>query len=365
MNGLLLFFNAVVWGGFILYFCVKVLGAVQVVPNRTVRIVERLGRYRKALDPGIHFLIPWMDRVTYVHDLREQTVDVPAQQCFTLDNVRVIVDGVMYIQVIDPVKASFGVDDYRRAAMALAMTTSRSIIATLELDRTFEERDLISARVVEEVAKAGESWGIQVLRYEIRSIDPPQTVKAAMEMQVTAERDRRATIATSQGEKQSRINRSEGIRNELIARSAGEKQRIINEAQGRAREIEALAVATAESIEKVAETICMEGGERAVQLRLSEAYIDKLRGLARRNTKVLLPADLTSVDEILKNLTFDFEAAPVEPALKATARPRPSGRSDQAPRGIASSSGGRASSDTQPIPPMGSSFPRPDEVNNE
>jgi regulator of protease activity HflC (stomatin/prohibitin superfamily) len=297
--------NLAVWGVLIAYTGFKLLGSLQVVPNRTVRIVERLGRFHRKLEPGFHLLVPWIDRVTYVHDLREQTIDVPAQQCFTLDNVRVVVDGVMYIQVVDPVKASFGVNNYRRAAMQLALTTSRAIIATLELDRTFEERDLISAKVVEEVAKAGETWGIQVLRYEIKTIEPPDTVKAAMEMQVTAERNRRAIIAKSEGDMQAQINRSEGVRNELIARSAGERQRRINEAEGRASEIGALAEATAASIEKLADAISVQGGEKAVRLRLSEAYLDKLAALASVDTQIVLPTDLTRVDSILAALEFD------------------------------------------------------------
>ena len=290
--------NITLWGLLLAYTAFKLLGSLQVVPNRTVRIVERLGRFHRKLEAGFHLLVPWVDRVTYVHDLREQTIDVPAQQCFTLDNVRVVVDGVMYIQVVDAVKASFGVNNYRRAAMQLALTTSRAIIATLELDRTFEERDLISAKVVEEVARAGESWGIQVLRYEIKTIEPPDTVKAAMEMQVTAERNRRAIIAKSEGDMQAQINRSEGMRNELVARSAGERQRRINEAQGRAREIEALAEATAASIEKLADAISVQGGQNAVRLRLSESYLDKLGALATRDTQIVLPADLTRVDSL-------------------------------------------------------------------
>lgn len=304
-----IFASIALWGLLVVYTAFKLLGSLQVVPNRTVRIVERLGRFHRKLEPGFHLLVPWVDRVTYVHDLREQTIDVPAQQCFTLDNVRVIVDGVMYIQVVDAVKASFGVNDYRRAAMQLALTTSRAIIATLELDRTFEERDLISAKVVEEVARAGESWGIQVLRYEIKTIEPPDTVKAAMEMQVTAERNRRAIIAKSEGDMQAQINRSEGVRNELVARSAGERQRRINEAQGRAREIEALAEATAASIEKLAEAISVQGGERAVRLRLSESYIDKLGKLANADTQIVLPADLTRIDSLLQALEIEAEAA--------------------------------------------------------
>lgn len=344
-------FNALVWGFLIFYTGYKLVTSLQIVPNRTIRIVERLGQFHRKLDAGFHVLIPWVDEVTYIHDLREQTIDVPAQQCFTLDNVRVIVDGVMYIQVTDAVKASFGVKNYHQAAMQLAMTTSRAIIATLELDRTFEERDLISAKVVEEVAKAGASWGIQVLRYEIKSIDPPDTVKKAMEMQVTAERTRRAIIAQSQGEMQSHINRSEGIRNELVAKSDGEKQRIINEAEGRAREIEALAEATASSIEKLAAAISIPGGDRAVQLRLSEAYLKKFQGLANDRTRVLLPTNLTNVDAILESISFD-----VDPELQRTvAQARENKRRElpkpPTPQLTAEASLERESPKTQPMAP--------------
>jgi regulator of protease activity HflC (stomatin/prohibitin superfamily) len=316
-----MFANLALWGLLVVYTILKLLGSLQVVPNRTVRIVERLGRFHHKLEPGFHLLVPWIDRVTYVHDLREQTIDVPAQQCFTLDNVRVIVDGVMYIQVVDPVKASFGVNNYRRAAMQLALTTSRAIIATLELDRTFEERDLISAKVVEEVARAGESWGIQVLRYEIKTIEPPDTVKAAMEMQVTAERNRRAIIAKSEGDMQSQINISEGVRNELVARSAGERQRRINEAQGRASEITALAEATAASIEKLADAISLKGGGEAVRLRLSEAYLDKLGALATAGTQIVLPADLTRVDSLLQALEIETDPSKAAPRAASPLTP--------------------------------------------
>jgi regulator of protease activity HflC (stomatin/prohibitin superfamily) len=341
MDGHILF-NMMVWGSIFAYTFYKVVVSVQVVPNRMVKIVERFGKFHSKLEAGFHLLIPWADRITYTHDLREQTVDVPPQQCFTRDSVRVMVDGVMYIQVADPIKASYGVADYRRAAMQLALTTSRAVIATLELDRTFEERDLISARVVDEVSRAGRSWGIQVLRYEIKAIEPPETVKAAMEMQVTAERQRRAVIHKSEGDMQSRISRSEGMRNELVSRSSGERQRIINEAQGRAREIEALAEATAASIEKIAQTISAEGGDRAVMLRLSEAYIDKLRGLARNNTQIVLPGDLTNLDSILSGISLDPVASSAPSAQQIVAA-APQLHVGQQPY---------ASSQTQPIQPM-------------
>ncbi len=302
-----LFINVAFWGILALYLLKRSLSCIKVVSTQTAQIVERLGRFSRKLEPGIHFLIPWVDRVSFVHDLRELTVDVPPQQCFTADNVRVAVDGVMYIQVTDPVKASYGVTNYGRAATQLALTTSRAIIATLDLDKTFEERDLISAKVVEEVSKAGQSWGIQVLRYEIKNIEPPDTVKDAMELQVTAERRRRAIIAKAEGERQSRVDRSEGIKAELIARSEGEMQRRINEAEGRASEILSLAQATASSIERVAQAVSVDGGEEAVRLRLREKYLDRLGALGQSSTQLVLGADLTRLEEILQGIELDVE----------------------------------------------------------
>ena len=202
-------FVLVVWGVIFLVLAYKFVQAICLVPTKSAYVVERLGNYRCTLEAGFHALIPFVDRVAYVQDLKEETIDVPPQECFSKDEVNVEVDGVIYIQVVDPVKASYGITDYRFAAMQLAQTTTRSVIGTLELDRTFEERDLISAKVVEVLDKAGEVWGIRVHRYEIKNITPPLTVKNAMELQVNAERERRAILAKSLGDKQSRINRSD------------------------------------------------------------------------------------------------------------------------------------------------------------
>ena len=198
-------FNFVVWGAFFLILIVKFFAAIRLVPTQTAHVVERLGKYHRTLGAGFHALIPFVERVPFVHDLKEEAVDVPPQECFTMDEVKVEVDGVMYISVVDPVRASYGVTHYRIAAMQLAQTTTRSVIGTLELDRTFEERDVISARVVEVLEKTGETWGIRVHRYEIKNLTPPPTVREAMEKQVTAERERRAIIARAEGDKQSRI----------------------------------------------------------------------------------------------------------------------------------------------------------------
>lgn len=295
-------FNLIVWGILFLILIVKFFRSIRLVPTKSAYIVERLGQYSKTLGPGFHALVPFVDRVASIRDLKEKTVDVPSQECFTKDEVKVEVDGVIYMSVTDPVRASYGVTDYSFAAMQLAQTTTRSVIGTLELDRTFEERDLISSKVVEVLEKAGEIWGIRVHRYEIKNLAPPPTVKEAMEKQVTAERNRRAIVAQSEGDKQSRIDTSEGRKLELINRSEGEMQRTINEAQGQAAEIHSIAEATAQSIEKIAAAISVPGGESSVRLQLAEKYLKELRTLGRKQTNVLLPADLTNMSALLKSI---------------------------------------------------------------
>lgn len=284
-----------IWGIISLVLLVKFFQAMQFVPTKTARIVEHLGTYSKTLDAGFHALIPFVDKVTFIQDLKEETIDVPPQECFSKDEVQVEVDGVIYISVTDPVKASYGIIDYRYAAVQLAQTTTRSVIGTLDLDRTFEERDLISAKVVEVLDAVGGSWGIRVHRYEIKNIVPPDTVKSAMEKQVNAERERRAILARSEGEKQSRINRSEGLKAEAINRSEGEMQRRINEAEGKAEEILEIAEATAESIVKIANAVSAPGGMAAMRLQLGEQYLESLEGLV--NSKIVLPADLIDYEQ--------------------------------------------------------------------
>ena len=295
-------FNLIVWGLLFLVLIVKFLRSIRLVPTQSAYVVERLGKYTRTLNPGLHALVPFVDKVAFIRDLKEETVDVPPQECFTRDEVQVEVDGVLYISVIDPVKASYGVTNYSFAAMQLAQTTTRSVIGTLELDRTFEERDLISAKVVEVLERSGETWGIRLHRYEIKNLSPPPTVKEAMEKQVTAERNRRAIVARSEGDKQSRINTSEGRRLELINRSEGEMQRTINEAQGQAEEIRSIAHATAESIEKIAASISVAGGAHSVRLQLAERYLKTLRRLADEKTDVLLPMDLANPQQLLDSI---------------------------------------------------------------
>ena len=305
--GLMLF-----WALLSFYMLVKLISAIRVVPTKSACIVERLGKYRATLGPGFHTLLPFLDKVVYIRDLKEMVFDVPPQACFTRDEVKVEVDGVIYLSVVDSVKASYGVVDYAHAAIQLAQTTTRSVIGTLELDRTFEERTLISARVVDVLDKAGLIWGIRVHRYEIKNITPPTTVHKAMEAQVTAERNRRAIVAKSEGDRQSRINLSEGQKCEVINRSEGEMQRVINEAQGQAAEILAIAQATATSIETVASAIEQGGGDDAVRWQLADAYLEKLAVLAKSSAKVFLPADLTDLDGILRSLDLNAKTQPVD-----------------------------------------------------
>jgi regulator of protease activity HflC (stomatin/prohibitin superfamily) len=292
----------IIWGLIFVVFILKLFQSIRLVPTKSAYIVERLGKYHSTLDAGFHALIPFIDKVAYIHDLKEETIDVPPQECFSSDEVNVEVDGVIYISVTDPVKASYGITNYRYAAIQLAQTTTRSVIGTLDLDRTFEERDLISAKVVEVLDDAGATWGIRVHRYEIKNITPPETVKNAMEMQVNAERERRALLAKSEGDKQSKINRSEGVMAETINRSEGEMQRRINEAEGKGQEILTLAKATAESIERLASVIASPGGQSALRMQLGEQYLKQLDGLKKKDTRVVLPGNMVDFDYWLHSI---------------------------------------------------------------
>ncbi len=294
-----------IWGFIFIVFLVKLFQSIRLVPTKSAYIVERLGKYHATLDAGFHALIPFVDKVAYIHDLKEETIDVPPQECFSSDEVNVEVDGVIYISVTDPVKASYGVTDYRYAAIQLAQTTTRSVIGTLDLDRTFEERDLISAKVVEVLDQAGAMWGIRVHRYEIKNITPPETVKNAMEMQVNAERERRALLAKSEGDKQSKINRSEGVQAETINHSEGEMQRRINEAEGVAEEILTIARATAESIERMAEVISAPGGKNVVRMQLGAQYLKQFDGLSKNNSKVVLPGNMLDFEHWMDSIGLE------------------------------------------------------------
>ena len=290
-----------IWAAIFLFLAYKFVQAICLVPTKSAYVVERLGKYSCTLEAGFHILLPFIDRVAFIQDLKEETIDVPPQECFSKDEVNVEVDGVIYIEVIDSLKASYGITDYRFAAMQLAQTTTRSVIGTLDLDRTFEERDIISAKVVEVLDKAGESWGIRVHRYEIKNITPPDTVKNAMELQVNAERERRAILAKSLGDKASRINRSEGLMTEMINISEGEKQRRINSAEGKAAQIIAIAKATGDSITKIALAIEQPGGQQALDLQLTEQYLQQMQGLSQENRKVILPINLLDFNQWIAN----------------------------------------------------------------
>lgn len=317
-------FVTAVWGFGLLYIALKFIQSVRMVPTQSAYIVERLGRYHATLGPGFHLLLPFLDRVVEVQDLKEQAMEVPPQEAFTRDNVKVEVDGILYLSVVNPEAASYGITDYRFAAIQLAQTTTRSVIGTLDLDRTFEERDAINTRVLQALGEVSEAWGIRVHRYEVKGIVPPMSVRDAMERQMAAERERRAVLAKSEGEKLTRINESEGRKQEVINRSEGEMRRRINEAEGKAAEILAIARATAESIEKMGAAQVAEGGEAAVRMRLSQQYVQRLSALAREDTRVVLPADLTSLDSLLSQMGLEVgESAPPPRPVIAAPRPMP------------------------------------------
>lgn len=269
-----------------------------VVPQRSEFVVERLGKYLTTLGAGFHILIPFLDKIAYKRTLKEEVMDIPSQSCITKDNITVAIDGVLYIQVIDSKLSAYGIQNYYIAASQLAQTSLRSAIGKIDLDKTFEERENINQQVIQAVDEAAQNWGIKVLRYEIKDITPPQSVMEAMERQMKAEREKRAEIATSEGDRQARINRAEGVRQEAIAFSEGEKQKRINEAEGRAREIELVASATAAGLRSVAESLAEKGGVTAANLRVAEKYLTEFGSLAKTNNTMIIPnnmADIASV----------------------------------------------------------------------
>lgn len=300
--------SQVLVGLFTLFIIFKVIKSLRLVPNQYSYIVERLGNYHKTLGPGFHALVPFVDKVVYKQDLREETIEVEPQECFTKDNVKVEVDGVIYLSVMDPVNASYGVTNYRYAAIQLAQTTTRSVIGLMDLDQTFEERAFMSKEVVKVLSEIEVPWGIKVHRYEIKNILTPRTVQNAMERQMTAERDRRAVIAKSEGVQGSKVNDAEGIKAEMVNISEAEMQRQINEAEGLANEIESIAEATAISIEKIAAALSQPMGAEAMKLRLSEKYLNTLGGLGQDKNDIILPKDISSYDAVMEGLSLkDFE----------------------------------------------------------
>ena len=272
-----------------------VVRTFKIVPQQQAWVVERLGKYDRTLVPGLKFLIPFIERVAYKHSLKEVPLDVPSQVCITKDNTQLQVDGILYFQVTDPMRASYGSSDYIVAITQLAQTTLRSVIGKMELDKTFEERDLINAAVVNALDEAAQNWGVKVLRYEIKDLTPPAAILHAMQAQITAEREKRALIAASEGRRQEQINIATGEREAFIARSEGEKQAEINKAAGEAAAIIAVADATAHAIRKIAGAIQQPGGEQAVQLKVAEKAVDAYGQLAKTNNTMIVPGNMTEV----------------------------------------------------------------------
>ncbi|HZF30316.1 MAG TPA: slipin family protein [Gammaproteobacteria bacterium] len=278
-----------------------------VVPQQSAYIVEFVGKYSRTLQAGFHILIPFVERIAYKHTLKEMAIDIAEQICITKDNVQVGIDGVLYMQILDAARASYGIANYEFAISQLAQTTLRSQIGKIELDRTFEERATINANVVSELDKASEPWGVKVLRYEIKSINPPRDVIQAMEKQMRAEREKRAVILTSEGERDAKINQAEGEKQRVIKESEASRQQQINVAQGEAEAILAVATATAEGLRRVAESVSTAGGREAMQLRIAEDYVTQLGNLARTANTLVVPANLTDIAGMIALATKVFD----------------------------------------------------------
>ena len=293
---------------FLVVFVVVVLVKTAVVVDQQYEyVVERLGKYRTTLEAGFHILIPFFDKVAYKRSLKEQSIDIPAQTCITADNVSMEIDGCLYLQVVNSRLSAYGIDNYHYAVAQLAQTSLRSAIGKISLDNTFEARESLNQQVVEALDEASQNWGVKVLRYEIKDIQPPKSVLEAMEKQMRAEREKRAEIAKSEGERQSTINRAEGDRSEAIARSEGEKMRRINEAEGQAQEILKVAEATAEGIRRVAQALSSPGGQDAANLEVAKKYLDQFGKLAKENNTMILPANLADVSSMVATVMSTLE----------------------------------------------------------
>jgi regulator of protease activity HflC (stomatin/prohibitin superfamily) len=281
-----------------------------VVPQQSAYVVESLGRYSRTLQAGFHVLIPFVERVAYRHSLKEQAIDVAEQVCITRDNVQVAVDAVLYMQVLDPHLASYGITNYSFAISQLAQTTLRSEIGKIELDRTFEARGVINANVVAELDKASVAWGVKVMRYEIKNITPPQDVLSAMEKQMRAEREKRAVVLTSEGERDAKINQAEGDKQRVIKASEASKQQQINEAEGQAAAILAVATATAEGLRKVGDSLAGRGGIEAMQLRIGEEYLRQFGKIAKESTTLIVPGQLSDLASVVAMATSIIRKTP-------------------------------------------------------
>ncbi|MEK0420298.1 MAG: SPFH/Band 7/PHB domain protein [Bacteroidetes bacterium] len=276
-----------------------ILRSIKVIPQQNAFVVERLGKFHEVLQPGFNIIIPFFDRVAYRHSLKETAMDIPEQICITKDNVQVAVDGVVFAQVIDPAKASYGISNYQFAVIQLAQTTMRSEIGKIDLDKTFEERTNINGAIVSAIDEASSGWGVKILRYEIKNITPPKSVLNAMEKQMQAEREKRAVILTSEGEKQSAINQAEGQKQKVVLESEAMRQQQINEAEGQAAAIKAVASATAEGIREVAAALQEKGGFEAVQLRVAENLVEQYGKLAKSTNTMILPANFADMGSMI------------------------------------------------------------------
>jgi len=286
-----------------------------VVPQQSAYVVERLGRFSGTLGAGFHVLLPFVDTIRYRHSLKEIAVDIPAQVCITRDNVQVGVDGVLYLKILNPERASYGITDYMFAISQLAQTTLRSEVGKIDLDKTFEERTNINLSVVSELDKASEAWGVKVLRYEIKNITPPHDILAAMEKQMRAEREKRAVILTSEGTRDAAVNTADGVKQEVIKASEARRTQQINEAEGEAAAILAVAAATAEGIRRVADAIKLPGGFEAVQLRVAEQYVTQFGELAKKSTTLVLPANAADVGSMIALAMKTIQASSIEPQI--------------------------------------------------
>ena len=310
-------FGIFVFFAFAVLVLIIIAKTAVVVPQQNAYIVERVGRYAATMQAGFHILIPCVDVIRYRHTLKEQSLDIPAQICITRDNVQVQVDGVLYLKVLNPERASYGISDYMFAITQLCQTNLRSEVGKIDLDKTFEERTAINTAVVSELDKASEPWGVKVLRYEIRNITPPADILAAMEKQMRAEREKRAVVLTSEGQRDAVINAAEGDKQQTIKASEATRQRNINEAEGQAQAILAVATATAEGIRRVAESIKLDGGHEAVQLRVAEQYVTQFGKLAEGSTTLVLPASVSDIGAMVSLAMSVFKqnlpAAPPPP----------------------------------------------------
>jgi len=295
-------------GGFVFAIVLLVIAiifavkSVNVIPQQTAWVIERLGKFHKVLNPGLNFIIPFIDKVAYKHSLKEIPLDTPSQVCITRDNTQLSVDGILYFQVTDPKLASYGTSNYLVAITQLAQTTLRSVIGKMVLDETFEERDIINNQVVSAIDEAALNWGVKVLRYEIKDLTPPAVILQAMQRQITAEREKRAVIFESEGRKQEQINLATGAREAAIAKSEGEKQSEINIAEGKAQATIAIANATAEAIAKIAQASQQQGGDTAVNLKVAEQYIEAFKNLAQTNNTLIIPSNLSDVSGMVSSV---------------------------------------------------------------